>query len=77
MIFRRPPDLDFSIFSGGQKSEHFQLQKRSILIVFWSKSGNLRFGYENVRIPYDFQVAKKRSFLITKTIDFDRFLIQI
>ena len=43
------------------------------MIVFWSKSENPRFGNKNVRIPYDFQVAKNRAFLITKTIDFDRF----
>ena len=60
-----------------QKNEQFELQKQSILIVFWSKYENPRFGYENVRFPYDFQVAKKQSFLITKTIDFDRFLIPI
>ena len=44
------------------KNEHFVLQKCSILIVFWSKSENPRFGYENVRIPYDFQSAKKEHF---------------
>ena len=38
MIFRRPPDLDFSDFSGGQKTH---------------------------------------AFFITKTIDFDRFLVEI
>ena len=43
------------------------------MIVSWSKSGNPKFGDANVRIPYDFQVTKKRAFLITKTIDFDRF----
>ena len=34
----------------------------------WSKSENLKFGNETVRIPYNFRIAKKRTFLITKTI---------
>ena len=46
-------------------------------VILKSKSESHRFGSENVRIQSDFQVAKKRTFLITKTIDFDRFLIQI
>ena len=77
MIFRRPPDLDFSDFLGGQKTIIFHYRNNR----FWSFFGrNLRIldlDTKNVQIPYDFQVAKKRSFLITKTIDFDRFLVEI
>ena len=68
---------EFNMIFRWPKNDHFSLQKRSILIVFLSKSGNPRFGNKNVRIPYDFQVAKNRAFLITKTIDFGRFLVEI
>ena len=64
-------------FSGGEKTGIFHYKNNR----FWSFFGrNLRIpdlDTKNVRIPYDFQVAKKRTFLITKTIDFDHFLIQI
>ena len=71
--FRRLPESNFSIFCGWQKAYRFSVHKQSILIAVLSKSENPRLGYENVRIPFDFQVAKKRTFLITKTIDFDFF----
>ena len=67
----------FINFPGGKKTNIFNYKNDRFWSFFDRNLEILDLDTKMYDFSIIFQVAKKRSFLITETIDFDRFLIEI